>query len=356
MYLPGRKAHKVFTVFLLALSTILVVWAAFSVASLVPSVVPSRPSWTEEDVTKALKALEIIGIPHAGNRYHETLCDENTLCLSGAAGETGTRESIVREKQLTLMVNGKILTVDDIVYGYEKLFETRAMYSQLTFMGYGLQQDPNDAFVISDLLWRVRPRLVIELGTSGGGGALFYARSMLGYDPHARVITIDPANGTAELDGTPLRNWNQIDMDTFCPHCEMPKDSTIFKNAVTFIRKLPVSALDDVKRILAQRIYKGYPVMVIEDSNHQYSVVKENLRAFADIVSPGAYFIVQDTRTGRQPVGTGPTKAIREFMQTSQEFVRDRRPEYLLFSQHSGGFLRKLRAGEIPNQHWDELE
>lgn len=219
-----------------------------------------------------------------------------------------------------------------------------------------MQQDPNDAFVISDLLWRVRPRLLIELGTSGGGGALFYARSMLGYDPRARVITIDPANGAAELDGTPLRNWNQINMDTFCPHCEMPKDSIIFKKAVTFIRKLPVSALDDVKRILARRIYKDYPVMVIEDSNHQYSVVKENLRAFADVVSPGAYFIVQDTRTGRQPVGRGPTKAIREFLQTSQGFVRDRRPEYLLFSQHSGGFLRKLRVGESPDQHWDELE
>jgi len=41
-----------------------------------------------------------------------------------------------------------------------------------------MQQTPNDAFVIADMLWRIRPDLVIELGTSGGGSAHFFAHVM----------------------------------------------------------------------------------------------------------------------------------------------------------------------------------
>ena len=62
------------------------------------------------------------------------------------------------------------------------------MYSTTTFLGVALQQDPLDAFAIADLLWRLRPRLLIELGTSGGGGALFYARVMSAYDADAQVL------------------------------------------------------------------------------------------------------------------------------------------------------------------------
>ena len=52
-----------------------------------------------------------------------------------------------------------MVTLTRLSDGYEILFERRHMYSQITFDGVGLQQDPNDALVIADLLWRVRPRL-----------------------------------------------------------------------------------------------------------------------------------------------------------------------------------------------------
>jgi cephalosporin hydroxylase len=47
---------------------------------------------------------------------------------------------------------------------------------------------------IADLLWRMRPDLVIELGTSGGGSAAFYGHVMKEYNPKARLLTIDPAS------------------------------------------------------------------------------------------------------------------------------------------------------------------
>jgi hypothetical protein len=64
--------------------------------------------------------------------------------------------------------------------------------------------------------------------------------------------------------------------------------------------------------------------------------------------------LVQDTRAGRFP---GPTKAIAEFLLRQKDFesrggafVRDRRPEHFLISQHSGGFLRRLWPNERPGE------
>lgn len=94
------------------------------------------------------------------------------------------------------------------------------MFSTTSFLGVALQQNPLDAFAIADLLWRVRPRLLIELGTSGGGSALFYAQVMSGYDPQAHVLTMDPTpRGMA---GVPLRNWNHASIKDFCPNWQVP--------------------------------------------------------------------------------------------------------------------------------------
>jgi cephalosporin hydroxylase len=70
-------------------------------------------------------------------------------------------------------------------------------------MGVSNQQDPLDAIAIADMLWRVQPDLVIELGTSGGGSVFYYSHIMERYNPSARLLTIDPAAGP--WDGTPLQ-------------------------------------------------------------------------------------------------------------------------------------------------------
>lgn len=232
-----------------------------------------------------------------------------------------------------------------------------------------LQQDPGDAFAISDLLWRVKPRLLIELGTSGGGSALFWARSMRGYDSYAHVITIDPANGPAYLDGVPLRNWNWGNIQKFCPHCIPAKNSSVWARHVTFLRSIPTSkeALDYVQKKVDAVTSQGLPVMVIEDSNHVYSSVNPNINAYFSFVTPGSYFIIQDTRGGAFDWSKfGSCKAVNDFMQNQDYrsevdrskvpvYVRDRRPEVYILSQHSGGFLRRLENFETPVAFHDEL-
>jgi cephalosporin hydroxylase len=98
----------------------------------------------------------------------------------------------------------------------------------------------------------------------------------------------------------------------------------------------------------------GHAVMVMEDSDHVYDHVLPNLLAYADLVTPGSYLIVQDTRAGRM---AGPTHAIAQFIALPAghgRFVRDRRPEHFLISQHSGGFLRKLTAPNERLTEWND--
>ena len=77
---------------------------------------------------------------------------------------------------------------------------------------------------------------------------------------------------------------------------------------------------------------------MIEDSNHQKRTVAENLAAYHRFVTPGSYFIVQDTRV------VEPVNAIKPFLRDHPCFVVDRRPEYYYITQHWGGYLYKRRA------------
>ena len=365
-----------------------------SSSSSAAAAVPPRP-WSDADRSAALKALEkpysyLQPRSDVYRTMHHWLCLDAAPtnatsvslakaweskavadCLARGKGDLKS-PSLVREGGLSLHVNGKTLLVDDIVYGYEILMERRRMFSQITYLGVGMQQDPNDALVIADLLWRVRPRLLIELGTSGGGSALFYARAMRGYDPHSRVLTFDPARGKTR----PLENWNHGEMDAFCPHCARANETALWKEAVTYVRDVPTSkkALALATAAAAEATRDGYAVLVMEDSDHTYEHVLPNLDAYAHLVTRGSYMIVQDLRTGRG-VFEGAARAVDNFLSRHKpraggahhhqlvhrargatsssttaagastsppEFVRDRRPEYLLFSQHTGGFLRRV--------------
>jgi cephalosporin hydroxylase len=83
-------------------------------------------------------------------------------------------------------------------------------------------------------------------------------------------------------------------------------------------------------------------VLVMEDSTHEKPVVLTNLKAYGRFVTPGSYLIVQDTRCGRWK----PADAVEEFLTLPEgsAFTVDPRWEYMVFSQHNGGFLRKAGA------------
>merc|ERR1719387_3215180 len=79
---------------------------------------------------------------------------------------------------LTNPENGKTLTYDDIVYGYNRLWQDLGLWKMQRWMGMRFFQAPQDMLAIQQLIWTVQPDLLIELGTHAGGSAVYFADLM----------------------------------------------------------------------------------------------------------------------------------------------------------------------------------
>jgi len=264
-------------------------------------------------------------------------CLGDSNCMG--AWQNSTESSLLhisRSSKPVGRIRGKLLTMPDIREGYERVFENLRLYSSASFLGVSMQQNPNDALVLGDLLWRLQPDLLIELGTSGGGSAVFFAHIMARYNPQARVLTMDPGS----FFGSPLRQWNEPDVWLICPHCLHASRTPEWRSgAIRFVHAIPDS--EEALAIAQDAVAKAKVVMVIDDSDHSKETVRKNLAAYSQFVTPGSYFVVQDTRIG------GPLQAVRLFLDTDagRSFCIDRRFEYFIYSQHFDGFLRRRKGG-----------
>lgn len=211
-------------------------------------------------------------------------------------------------------------------------------------LGRPIIQYPQDMVAMQELIWKVKPDLIIETGIAHGGSLILSASllTLLDYcdavesgqmlDPQAtrrRVLGIDidiRAHNRAAIEAHPLSH--RIDM--------IQGSST----APEIIAKVRQTAA-------------GYKrVMVFLDSNHTHSHVLAELDAYAPLVSSESYCVVFDTviedlPAGMYPdrpwdVGNNPKTAAREFLSRNHDFVVDQALEAkLLITVAPGGYLRR---------------
>ena len=180
-------------------------------------------------------------------------------------------------------------------------------------------KNPLDLWVYQEIIWGLRPTLIIETGTAFGGSALYFARQLDRVGEGA-VVTVD---------------------------VDAPPDPPQHRR-VTY---LTASSTDsDVVEALA-RVAFGHPrVMVVLDSDHAKSHVLAELKAYAPLVSQGQYLVVEDTDINGRPVpidwkgGPGPGPAVDEWWPEHPEFQRGVISERYLISSHT--WLRRRADGE----------
>ena len=217
----------------------------------------------------------------------------------------------------------------------KKTCEYRYSYN-FTWLGRPIIQYPQDMVAMQELIWNIRPDLIIETGIAHGGSLIFYA-SMLelvascGGNASARIVGID-------ID---IRAHNRIQIENhpMAKRIEMIEGSSIDPSIIGRARTLA----GEVER-----------VMVCLDSNHTHDHVLSELQAYAPLTSLNSYCIVFDTVVEDLPEdlfpdrpwgpGNNPKTAVDEFLKSHPEFENDESVEKkLLITVAPGGYLKRVR-------------
>lgn len=195
------------------------------------------------------------------------------------------------------------------------------------WMGIPVQKCPLDLWIYQELIFELRPDLIIETGTCYGGSALFMAHmcDLVGY---GSIITID-------INSTNIRTKNN-------ERIHYLNGSSIDDVILNTVAKHAKGRSID---IMANRFGNPPIIMVILDSDHSKDYVLKEMECYAPFVTKGSYMIVEDSDVNGHPIcsdhGPGPAEAIIEFLKTHPEFEVDRSCEKFLMTQNPGGYLRK---------------
>jgi cephalosporin hydroxylase len=208
----------------------------------------------------------------------------------------------------------------------------RYRYSyNFTWLGRPIIQYPQDIVALQEIVWSVRPDLIVETGIAHGG-SLVLSASLL-----------ELAGGPGEVVGVDIEirphNREAIEAHPLGRRIHMIEGSSVDPGVVEQVRA---------------RAAGRERVMVLLDSNHTHEHVREELRLYSPLVTPGSYLVVYDTVIEDMPAdafpdrpwgrGDNPATAVRDFLAGADSFVLDEEIDgKLLVTVAPGGYLRRVR-------------
>jgi len=204
-----------------------------------------------------------------------------------------------------------------------------------SWLGRPIIQYPQDMVAMQELLWEVKPDLIIETGIAHGGSLIFYASILeliatcTGHE--GKVLGID-------IDIRP-HNRKAIEEHPMFKRISMIQGSSIAPEIVAQV-------------VEKAKVHKR--IMVCLDSNHTHNHALAELEAYAPLTSVGSYCVVFDTLIedmgeGAYPerswgVGNNPKTAVWQYLKTHSEFeINKRIDNKLLISVAPDGYLKRVK-------------
>jgi cephalosporin hydroxylase len=184
-------------------------------------------------------------------------------------------------------------------------WDTKHVYS-FTWMGRPIIQLPEDMVRTQELIWTLKPDVLVETGIAHGGSLIFYA-SLFEAMGHGRVIGVDievRAHNRAAIEAHP-----------------MMKRITMIEGS---------SVAPEVVEQVAALVGPEETVLVLLDSNHSHDHVLAELRAYAPLVGIGGYLVATDglmqevvgaPRSAPDWIWNNPQQAARDFVAEDDRFV-----------------------------------
>lgn len=215
-----------------------------------------------------------------------------------------------------------------------------------SWQGRPIIQYPQDVIAVQELIWSVKPNLIIETGIAHGGSLIFSASMLALLDINEAIeagTKLDPRSSRRKVLGIDIdiraHNRAAIEAYPMASRIQMIQGSSIAPEIVQQVRGIAAN-------------YRR--VLVCLDSNHTHDHVLAELQAYAPLTSNGSYCVVFDTIIEDMPKelftdrawgpGNSPKTAVREFLKTHPEFEIDRSIQHkLLITVAPDGYLRRVR-------------
>jgi cephalosporin hydroxylase len=200
-----------------------------------------------------------------------------------------------------------------------------------TWMGRPIIQFPQDIVAMQEIIWEVKPELIIETGIAHGGSLIFYASMLEIIGVNGQVLGID-------IDIRP-HNRDEIEKHPMFRRIEMIEGSSTEENVVNKVYDFAVDKS---------------PVLVVLDSSHTHGHVLKELELYSPLVTKGSYLVVFDTVVEDMPDeffderpwgrGNNPKTAVKDFLKINDRFVVVKDiEEKLLITVAPDGYLKCIK-------------
>lgn len=199
------------------------------------------------------------------------------------------------------------------------------------WLGRPIIQYPQDIVALQEVIWKVKPDLIIETGIARGGSLILSASLLELIGGKGKVVGVD-------ID---IRKHNReaIERHPLYKRIVMIEGSSVDEEVIKKIKKLR----EGRKRVL-----------VYLDSNHSHDHVLKELELYSPFVTKGSYLIVFDTISEYLPPGlivdrpwgkgNNPKTAVEAFLRKNKNFVVDEDIENkLVITVAPGGYLKRVK-------------
>lgn len=263
--------------------------------------------------------------------------DQHTNCYTA----TAEFENEILER---LSANGKDVALQETANEF-MLRSIMPKYSyNFGWLGRPIIQVPQDIVAMQELIWKVKPDLIIETGIAHGGSLIFSASmlALMDYaEAQAKGEMLDPAK--------PRRMVLGVDIDIRA-HNRVAIEKHSLANRIKMLEGSSIDA--KIIKTVCTEAKQAKRILVCLDSYHTHDHVLAELNAYGPLVSVGSYCVVFDTfdipkeYLSDRPWGPGNNAgtAVQEYLKTNEDFQVDRDIDNkLLISVSPGGYLRRIK-------------
>ena len=199
------------------------------------------------------------------------------------------------------------------------------------WLGRPIIQHPQDMVAMQEIIWEVKPDLIVETGIAHGGSLIFHASmlELIGGDGQVLGVDVD------------IREHNRVEIEKhpMYKRISMIEGSSVDEGIAQRVRKFAI----DKKQVL-----------VLLDSNHAHDHVLKELELYSPLVTKGSYCVVFDTVIEDMPEnsypdrpwgkGNNPKTAVHEFLSKNDRFEIDADLDNkLLITMAPGGYLKCIK-------------